>query len=160
VPPSSEPIKTQIFEAMKSVLQGINGGLTYWNTLVPSNVKITDVAPPNTTTFPAIFISPARTGYDSPRSGVTRAVAGELQVQITCLLRTATNVSTNIERIIHDVHTALYADITLGGLCINVRVTGDESLYPTDAEEPICGADLFVSIDYRAARADLTTTLT
>lgn len=158
--PSSEPLKKQIIDALVGALQAIDGSSPYFNTIVASNVKVTDVAPPETTTFPAIFVSPARTGYDNSRSKVVRSVAGEMQVQLTCLLRTATQVSRAIERLIHDVHSALYADHTLGGLVIDVRVTGDESLYPTDAQDPICGADIFVSIDYRALRTDLKTQAT
>lgn len=160
MPPSLEPVKYQIILAVQAALQAIDGSAAYWNDVHSSNVKITDVAPVSTTTYPAIFISPARTGYDNSRAKVVRSVAGEMQIQLTCLLRTATGVSLNIERIIHDVHTALYLDITLGGLSLNIRVTGDESLYPTEAEDPICGADVFVSVDYRALRTDLTTTAT
>lgn len=160
MPPSSEPIKSQIIIALKALIEGIDGSAAYWNTIHADNVKITDVAPPETSTYPCIFISPARTGYDNPNAKVVRSVAGEMQVQLTCLIRTASTVALSIERLIHDVHTVLYSDYTLGGLAINLRVTGDESLYPTDAQEPICGADIFISIDYRALRTDLTTNAT
>ena len=160
MPPSSEPVKRQVIVALQTLLKTIDGSSTYWHTVEPNNVRITDVVPSETNSFPTIFITPMRTGYDSQGGRVVATVSGQLQVQLTCLLCTAVDVSQSIERMIHDVHTVLYSDRTLGGVAIDMRVTGDESMYPMEADEPVCGADIFITIDYRAKRTDLTTTQT
>lgn len=160
MPPSSQPVKEQILDDVITTLQGINGGATYFFDIVDANIKRLDVAPPMVSTYPSIFVGPAGTEYDNPRSEVVRTVAGSLRLQISCYLRTATDVAGEVERLIHDVHTALYVDITRSGLAINTRLVRDEVFYPTEATEPICGADIFVDIDYRALRTDLTTVQT
>lgn len=160
MPPSSESIKEQILDDILTTLQGINGGATYFNTVTAGNVRRLDMAPPTIGTSPTILVAPTGTTYDNPRSGVLRTVAGSLRVEIACIIRTATDVAKKVERIIHDVHTALFVDITRSGLAINTRVVADDVWYPTDESEPLCGANIIVVVDYRALRTDLTSNST
>lgn len=160
MPPSSEPFKLQVLQALLAQLQAIAEGSTYFNTFVDSYVSFTNLAPPSASGYPAIFLAPMRTGYDNSRGRVVRTEEGEMRVQVTALDRTASDVVETIERLIYDVKTAIHADPTLGGLVIHTKIISDESLYPTVSDNPICGADLVLQISYRASRADLTSIAT
>ncbi len=162
MPPSSEPVQERILDDVVTTLQGINGGATYWNTVIAAYVQRLNVAPPqaaNTGTM-QIFVGEASTEYDNERSKVVGTVAGEMRLQITVLFRTATDVQKTIRRAIMDVHTALYVDIQRSNLAYNTRLIRDEPFYPTEEVEPICGAEILVAVDYRAQRSDLSSVQT
>jgi YHS domain-containing protein len=155
LPPVSDPVKLQILDDLQTTLEGINGGATYYNTV--AKVYRRKVALPDVNSFPSIIVTPEGTGYDNGRSAVVGAVAGSYRIELTLLMRAANDVPDEVEKLIHDVHTALFADITRGNLALNTRVVRDDVFYPADQQDPICGAVVQIEIDYRAPRTDLTT---
>lgn len=155
MPPSGEPVKEQLLANLETTLAAIVEGADYYTTV--RKVLRLDAAAPEINAFPAIVIVPIGTRYDNQRSQVVGAVAALYTVQLTLLVRTATDVATTIERFIRDVHKALFVDITRGGPAINTRVVSDEIFYPSDAREPIGGADLEVAIDFRTPRSNFNT---
>lgn len=154
MPPASNPVKLRILDALETRLAGIATGATYFNTI--AQVIVRDIAVPEVNSFPAIIITPSGTSYDNSRSAVVGVVAGAYRIELTLLTRTASDVADAVEKLIHDVHTALFTDITLGGLVLNTRPEADDVFYPADSTDPICGATMNIVIDYRARRTDLT----
>jgi hypothetical protein len=153
--PSGNPVKELILQNLETVLAAIAAGDDYYTTV--RKVFRLDVAPPEVNSFPAVAIVPQGTDYDNPRTRVTNANAGAFRVQLTLLLNTSSNVARTIERFIRDVHKALWVDYTRGGYAHYTRIVRDEIFYPVDESDPLCGADVFLEIDYRTSRSDLNT---
>jgi len=156
--PIGEPIKEQILSDIEATIRSITGGADYYYTI--EKVLRLDTGALQLNSFPGVVIVPTNTGYDNSRSTVVGVVAGSFEIILSCYLRTATNVAKSVERLIRDVHTALYVDITRGGLAINTRVLSDDIFYPDDAVEPVCGADIRIMVDYRARRTNLNSSAT
>ena len=153
--PSGEPVKEQIMANLQTTLEGVNGGASYYTDF--SKVERVEAGGVQVKTFPTAIISPLGTEYDSPNAVVTTKIGATFRVEITVFLRTRSNATRAVERAIRDVHTALYVDRTRGGLAIDTRVAGSDPFYPSEATEPICGADISVSITYRTQATDLNT---
>lgn len=158
MPPSSESLKEQILANIVTTLEGVTGGSDYFHTIY--QVKRLDTPSTSFASFPAVLVVPLSTQYDNPRSAVVGANHGSFQIQLSCFIRTATDISKQIERLIHDVHTALWVDISRGGIALNTRIVSDDVFYPSPETEPLGGVDISIEVDYRTPRTDLTTAVT
>jgi hypothetical protein len=156
MPPSNPPLKEQIVDAVVTALQGINGGSTYFNTVESGNVRRIGLAPQEAGTFPMLLVAPTRTKYEDPRTQVTGAVTGTMTIVVACFVHDQDGIGEAIENIIFDVHTALLADLQLGGLTTDIHASNDNVFYPSETGEQYGIANVMFDVNYRAQRSDLT----
>ena len=152
--PVGEPVKLQILTSVQTALEGITAGVDYYTSV--RSVTRAAALPIEIDDTPAIIITPVETIYDTPTQS-TLSVHAHYHIRLTLVARTRSDPSEVLERFIRDVHKALIADVTRGGLAVYTRVLEDAVFYPTSEDEPVAVADCLVDVYYRTLRNDLNT---
>jgi hypothetical protein len=129
--PPTDPLREQILEAIKVKLQAIDGTSIYFNTVKSTSVVLDPAVnifslPP--TEMPFFIIEPMVSGSKFYMPAMK--LRHEFQVLITARADVVTTISlTNTSRktktweeLLADIEVALTRDITLGGLCVDVRL--------------------------------------
>ena len=153
MPPSGTPTKEALLQNLETVLAAISAGADYYTTV--NHVTRINTVSLELPQYPAIVLTPLGTEYDPPGEVTTLAIAGNYRIRALLVLRTRTDAVQELENFIRDVHKAILADTTRGGLAIDTRLVSDEVYYPTDQKEPVAMAELVILISYRTPRTDL-----
>jgi hypothetical protein len=156
--PSTNPVKWELLNTIKTNLAAITVANGFHTNV--RKVHLIDGGPLNLAAFPCVVVAPGYTQYSSGAGRVTGVLEGNMSVDMGIYIKTRTNPVQTVEKFVRDVITKMLSDVTLGGLSLNVVPERDEIYLPSDAADPICGAELTFSIHYRTKRTDLNSAQT
>jgi hypothetical protein len=156
--PSNNPVKWEVLNTIKTNLAAITVANDFHTNV--RKVHLIDGGPLNLAAFPCIVVAPGFTEYTSGAGRVTGVLEGKMSVDMGIYVKTRTNAVQTVEKFTRDVITKMLSDVTLGGISFNVVPERDEIYLPSDASDPICGAELTFSIYYRTLRTDLNSAQT
>ena len=164
MPPSGLPVKEDIIANLKTALETISAGGTYYTSVE----RVTRYAggPMDVTVFPSIVMTPLGTAYGPPATQGTLTSAASFRVSLDLFLRTRgsssslgtdPDVPVSLEKFIRDVRQAVIVDRTRGGKAINTFAVSDEIFYPTQDDDPYATARVTIEVNYRTSWDDLNT---
>jgi len=148
----SEPVRELVMQDIKSALELIVEGDTYWNTV---NTVSRELKPPTSTTGTHLFVySPGDSvlPYDG-RSTSTGVIDTQMQIDIIAWMPREIASDTASQRLVADIETAILADRTRGGNAINTRLLGRE-VVTADANEPLSQVTVRFVVRYRTTFGD------
>lgn len=149
---------THVREAVVAAVQtsleqiGIGPGVN-WALAVPPLVERFRGVEELAQQFPVIFMAIA--GEQKSRQGSTgnrTHYNSDLTMSLECWVE-GTDLDTELSKVVHDVESALGADWTQGGTCIDTEITGNTTAY-SETEET--RAVVFVSVRFQYRHLDST----
>lgn len=128
MPPTVEPLRYRVLEAIQTKLRGINGGPNYHNTVKSSSVVLdpsVNIITIPTTECPYFMVEPTPEGSKFYMPSLR--MREEFQVVVTARADAPTGTDRSVktltwERLIADIEKAIMQDFTLGGLAVDVRI--------------------------------------
>jgi len=156
MPPAGQPWTVVVLAALEARLATIQGDPDYYNAI--AQVRRVRAGFPSLTEFPGIEVLLGDVEHERRQQAVSDGFANAVVVQLNALDRIggeSDDISDAILRLARDVHTALLNDHTLGGTVEDVRILRTEPFYPSDPDEPLCGAAILVELPFVNARDNL-----
>jgi hypothetical protein len=162
MPPSGLPVKEDIIANLKTALESIAAGGSYYTTV--EQVTRYNGGPMDMTEFPCIVMTPMGTDYGPLASQGTLTSAASFRVNLALYLRSRgassslgvdPDMPVTMEKFIRDARQAVIVDRTRNGKAINTFAVSDEVFYPTQDDDPYAVANLVIEINYRTNFDDL-----
>lgn len=128
----SEPLSDQITDDIVSSLQGINGSTSY-HFDVHNRVDKINTPSPNVTMFPSIqIISSNETPVDQVAYDTENLYTADMVFEAWGWVQNNSYQQRDAHRIAMDIRTAIEADTTLGGTCMDVSWQGTNYFLASD----------------------------
>ena len=162
MPPSGLPVKEDIIANLKTALETISAGGTYYTTV--ERVTWYVGGPMDMTEFPCIVMTPEGTEYGPPATQGTLTSAASFRVNLGLYIRNRgassslgvdPDVPVELEKFIRDVRQAIIVDRTRGNKAINTFAVSDQIFAPTQDDDPYATAQLIIEVSYRTNWDDL-----
>ena len=136
----AEHIRKQIRDAAVTVLTGL--------TTTGSNIFASRVYPIEADTLPCLVVM-TPTESITLESGTLEAPQRELVLEIKGVAKATSDLDDTLDQIAKEVETAIYTDITLGGLSYSLDLQGTDTALTDEGDQPNGSITLTYIVLYR-----------
>ena len=142
-------VRQQIRDDIVSTLTGL--------TTTGSNVFRSRIFPLEETNLPALCIYTKSETSEYDTIGLPRSVNRVLDVAVEAYVKGVSNYDNTLDTIAVEVEEAIAADITLGGVAKDAKITAFEADFAGDGEQPVAVGRFTVTVEYRTVENDVET---
>ena len=154
MPPSGQPVTWQILDALRTLLQGVDAGATYYNSI--RQVALYEMDRLRATQTPLAAVIPDGSSYDDEGHQNVGEVSDAMRITLLLVQHQNNDAAQDLLQLERDVKTALLADYTLSGLVLNIELLGADHTFP-DERDYLAYTELRILVRYRTPRTDLNT---
>lgn len=139
----TDPLRQQVLEAVQTKLRAIAAGSLYFNTVKSTSVVLemtTNLLTVPKTEVPYLIVEPTPEGSRFYMPSLR--VKNNFQIVVTGMTYAATGTTSGRrmeawEQLLADIEVSLTRDITLGGLCVDVRCLEPTPGYDLNQQSPL-----------------------
>jgi hypothetical protein len=151
--PKDEPVTLRIVEALRDRLKVISRP-TYYTSV--HQVLLYDEEVQRAPGAPLICVVPESSSYDDDVFQNAGELSDDMSVMLVLVINQGNDAAKALLRFERDVKTALFTDVTLGGLAVNIDITGSTHTFPDDRDH-LATSEVRLSVRYRTPRSDFNT---
>jgi hypothetical protein len=133
-------IRTSIRDNIKTTLTGL--------TTTGANIFMSRVYPIGAAKLPGIILYTESESVNHLSMKPPRTQMRTMSVTAEIYVRGVSDYDDTIDTISAEIETALYTDITRGGLARDTRVTGFAAQFSNDGDQPVAYAGVTIEVDY------------